>query len=118
MGALEKEAKNKDKAQAKVDRERAKLAQIEKDRNEAEKRLNGTKALDDLTEQESALKGQNEEDQAIIQDDNTSPSEREAAEARVAERNGSSLVCELRLRKEKLACLSEKGSARSSKNMV
>ena len=81
MGALEKEAKNKDKAQAKVDRE------IEKDRNEIEKRLNSTKILDELKEQESKLKGQNKEDQAIIQDDNTSPSEREAAEARVAERN-------------------------------
>ncbi len=87
MGALQKEAKNKDKAHAKVDRERAKLAQIEKDRNEIEKRLNNTKAIDELKEQESELKGQNEEDQAIIQDDNTSPSEREAAEARVAERN-------------------------------
>ena len=87
LGALQKGAKNKDKAQAKVDRERAKLAQIEKDRNEIEKRLNSTKAIDELKEQESELKGQNEEDQAIIQDDNTSPSEREAAEARVAERN-------------------------------
>ena len=87
LGALQKEAKNKDKAQAKVDRERAKLTQIEKDRNEIEKRLNSTKAIDELKEQESELKGQNEEDQAIIQDDNTSPSEREAAEAMVAERN-------------------------------
>ena len=86
--ALQKEAKNKDKeARAKVNRERAKLAQIEKDRNEIEKRLNNTKAIDELKEQESELKGQNEEDQATIQDDNTSPSEREAAEARVAERN-------------------------------
>ena len=87
LGELQKEAKNKDKAQAKVDRERAKLAQIEKDRNKIEKRLNNTKAIDELKEQESELKRQNEEDQAIIQDDNTSPSEREAAEARVAERN-------------------------------
>ena len=39
LGALQKEAKNKDKAQAKVDRERAKLAQIEKDRNEIEKKV-------------------------------------------------------------------------------
>ena len=74
-------------AQAKVDRERSKLAQIEKDRNEIIERLNSTKAVDELKEQESELKRQNEEDQATIQDDNTSPSEREAAEARVAERN-------------------------------
>ena len=55
MAALEKGAKNKEKAQPRVDRERAKLAQIEKERNEIE--------------------------------ENTTPSEREAAEARVAERN-------------------------------
>ena len=43
--------------------------------------------MDDLKEQEIKLKHQNEEDQAIIQDENTSPSEREAAGARVAVRN-------------------------------
>ena len=87
MASLEKEAKNKEKAQARVDRERAKLAQIEKERNEIEERLNNTKALDELKERENDLKRQNEEDQKIIQDENTSPSEREDAEARVAERN-------------------------------
>ena len=85
--SLEKEAKNKEKAQARVDRERAKLSQIEKERNEIEERLNNTKALDELKERENDLKRQNEEDQKIIQDENTSPSEREAAEERVAERN-------------------------------
>ena len=84
--SLEKEAKNKEKAQARVDRERAKLAQIEKERNEIEERLNSTKALDELKERQNALKRQNEEDQKIIQDENTSPSEREAVEERVAER--------------------------------
>ena len=87
MASLEKEAKNKEKAQARVDRERAKLAQIEKERNEIEERLNNTKALDELKERENDLKRQNEEDQKIIQDENTSSSEREAAETRVAERN-------------------------------
>ena len=85
--SLEKEAKNKEKAQARVNRERAKLSQIEKERNEIEERLNKTKALDELKEQKNDLKRQNEEDQKIIQDENTTPSEREAAEARVAERN-------------------------------
>ena len=84
--SLEKEAKHKEKAQARVDRERAKLAQIEKERNEIEERLNSTKALDELKERQNALKRQNEEDQKIIQDENTSPSEIEAAEERVAER--------------------------------
>ena len=87
MASLEKEAKNKEKAQARVDREKTKLAQIEKERNEIEERLNNTKALDELTERENELKRQNEDDQKIIQDENTTPSEREAAEARVAERN-------------------------------
>ena len=45
------------------------------------------KALGELKERENDLKLQNEEDQKIIQDENTSPSERQAAEGRVAERN-------------------------------
>ena len=84
---LKKTQKNKEKTKAKVDREKVKLAQIEKERNEIEERLNNTKALDELKERENDLKRQNEEDQAIIQDENTTPSEREAAEARVSERN-------------------------------
>jgi len=52
-----------------------------------EERYNQTKTLDDLKEQESELQRQNEEDEAIIEDENASPSEREAAEGRVAERN-------------------------------
>ena len=87
IDALEKLTKNKEKAQRKVDIERAKLAKKERERNLMEERLNSAKPLDDLKEQESELKRQNEEDQAIIQDENTSPSERGAAEARVAERN-------------------------------
>ena len=87
MASLEKMVKNKEKIKASVDIERAKLAQIEKERNEIEERLNNTKALDELKERENDLKRQNEEDQAIVQDENTTPSEREAAEARVADRN-------------------------------
>ena len=87
VSALEKIAKNREKAQKKVDLERAKLDKKERERNLIEERLNSTKPLDDLNEQESDLKRQNEEDQAIIQDENASPSERQAAEERVAERN-------------------------------
>ena len=43
--------------------------------------------MDDLKEQERELQRQNEEDQEIIQDENASPSDKEAAEDRVAERN-------------------------------
>ena len=49
--------------------------------------LISTKTLDELNEQEAELQRKNAEDQAIINDENTSPSEREAAEGRVAERN-------------------------------
>jgi len=72
--------------------------------------------LDDLKEQESELQRQNEEDQAIIQDENASPFEKEAAEGRVAERTRRSRVCKLRLWKGKGGGLSWKGSRRSSKN--
>ena len=60
---------------------------MEKKRNEIEERLNSTKPLEELKERESELRRQNEEDQAIIQDENVFPSDREAAEARVVERN-------------------------------
>ena len=65
VAALDKIAKNKEKAQRKVDRERAKLAEKERERNLIEERLNSTNPLDDLKERESELKRQNEEDQAI-----------------------------------------------------
>ena len=87
IAALGKLAKNKEKAQKRVDIQRAKLDEKERERNLIEERLNSTKPLDDLKEQEIELNRQNEEDQAIIQDENASPSERQAAEERVDERN-------------------------------
>jgi len=85
--ALEKQAKNKEKEEAKVERLRASLVAKESKRNTLEEGLNQTKPLDDLKEQESELQCQNEEDQAIIQDENPSPSDKEDARERVAERN-------------------------------
>jgi len=87
LDSLTKKARNREKEQAKVDRLRASLAAKESETNAMEERLNQTKPLDDLKEQESELQRQNEEDQAIIQDENASPSDKEAAEGRVAERN-------------------------------
>ena len=84
---LEKQTKKKVELQRKVDRDQARLDEIERERNLIEERLSGTKALNELKERESELKRQNEEDQAIAQDENAFPSDREAAEARVAERN-------------------------------
>ena len=57
-----------------------------------EERFNRIQPLDGLKERESELQLQNEEDRVLIQDDNTSPSDIEAAEARVAERN-EELAC-------------------------
>jgi len=87
LDSLTKQAKNREKEQAKVDRLMASLAAKESETNAMEERYNQTKPLDDLKEQESELQRQNEEDQAIIQDENASLSEKEAAEGRVAERN-------------------------------
>jgi len=77
----------REKEQAKVDRLRASLAAKESETNAMEERLNQTKPLDGLKDQESELQHQNEEDQAIIQVENASRSEKEAAEGRVAERH-------------------------------
>ena len=87
VAALEKQAKNREKAKEKVSREKAKLDEVVKKRNLIEERLNSTKPPDDLNERESELRRQNADDQAIIDATDTSPSDREAAEARVEERN-------------------------------
>jgi len=88
VAVLEKQAKNKQKVEEKVSRERGKLDEIVKKRNLVEEQLNSTKPLDELNQREAELLQQNAEDQAIIDVMDTSPSERQAAEARVEERNG------------------------------
>jgi len=55
LDPLTKQAKNREKEQAKVDRLRASLAAKESETNAMEERLNSTKPLDDLKEQESEL---------------------------------------------------------------
>ena len=52
-----------------------------------EKRLNSTRCFDVLKEQESNLFRLNEEDQAIINDDDAAEMDKEAAQARIAARN-------------------------------
>jgi len=93
--------KNREKEQAKVDRLRASFAAKESETNTMEERLNQTKMLDGLKEQESELKHQNKEDQAIIQYENASPSNIEAAGGRVAERNQELARLQTQLQKEK-----------------
>jgi len=51
------------------------------------KRNGSTKPFDELNEQEAELQRENDEAQAIIQDKNTSPSDKQAAEDRLADRN-------------------------------
>ena len=91
VAALEKLAKNTakniDKERDTANKLRKDIAEKERKRNDLEEGLNSTKTLDGLNEQEAELQRNNAEDQAIINDENTSPSEREAAEGRVAERN-------------------------------
>ena len=86
LAALEKLAKTKAKEQKSVDQLRASLAAKERERNTMEARLNDTRTLDELKEQEVELQRQNEEDQAVIDNEDTSPSDKQAAEERVAER--------------------------------
>jgi len=74
LDSLTKKTMAREKEQAKVDRLRASLAAKGSETNAMEERLNQTKLLDDLKEQESELQRQNEEDQTIIQDEKASPS--------------------------------------------
>ena len=84
--ALEKQVKTKAKEQTRINQLREKIAAKESERNLLEERLNDTRTLDELKEQEAELKCQNAEDQAIIDNADTSPSDRLAAEGRVEER--------------------------------
>ena len=88
LAGLEKQSKEKEKIQAKVDREKKKLYEMERmERNTIEERLNSTKRLDELEDDEGRLKRLNEEDQAIIDDVYASEFDKEAARERMAARD-------------------------------
>ena len=87
LAGLEKKAKDNEKIQAKVDREKKKLYEIERERNTIEERLNSTKLLDELEDDEARLKKLNEEDQAVIDDVNASEFDKDAARERIAARD-------------------------------
>lgn len=55
--------------------------------NALEDRMYSVKALDDLKEQESRLKQLNEEDQAIIEDEDAASLDKEGAQERIEARN-------------------------------
>ena len=86
VAALDKLAKTKTKEQTNVDQLRAKIAAKERERNTVQERFNDTRTLDELKEQEAELQRQNEEDQAVINNEDASPSDKLAAEGRVEER--------------------------------
>ena len=86
VAALEKQAKTKSKEQTRVNQLRASLAAKERERNTMEARLNDTRTFNELKEQEAELQRQNEEDQAVIDNEDASPSDKLAAEGRVEER--------------------------------
>ena len=73
--------------------EQAKNTQLEKEysavvkkRNETEAGLNRTKPLDELDERYETLKRENEEDQRVIDDENATSSDKQAAADRMEER--------------------------------
>ena len=79
--------KNLEKKRAEAEKLKVNLAVQEKVIKTLRKRLNTTKSLDDLNERAAELERETAEGRAIIADENTSPSERAAAEERVAGRD-------------------------------
>jgi len=59
----------------------------EKKEKYMEEGLNSTRTFDELREEEAELQRTNKEDQALIQEKNFSPSDKETAEGTVAERS-------------------------------
>ena len=90
---------------------------MERERNTIKERLNSTKRLDELGDDEGRLKRLNEEDQAIIDDATHQNSIKRPLEKGLRQEMKIFCGLKLRYRKEKISCLSEKGSSRSSKNM-
>ena len=82
--ALEKQRKTQ---QANVAKLKAQIATKTKERNKLQAGLDSTKPLDELKQQADELNQHITEDLRIVEDENTSPSEREAARERLAERN-------------------------------
>ena len=78
----------------KVAQEKGKEAELqtqisvsEHTRDTLEARLNATKSLDDLRERDAELERKNNEDRQILDDENATSSEKEAARERIEERN-------------------------------
>ena len=87
LAKLEKQLKKTKGVKDEVARERKKLNEMVEKRNQVEERLNNTKPLGELNSREAELQQQNAQDQEIIDAAETPHSVRQAAEARVQERN-------------------------------
>ena len=84
VAALEKQRKTQ---QANVAKLKAQVATKTKERNKLQAGLDSTKTLDELKQQADELNRHITEDLRIVEDENTSPREREAARERLAVRN-------------------------------
>ena len=84
---MEKKDKEIDKLKADIDKRTSRLSKIKSEKAAKERRFFKTQTLETIEEKEEELRKQNQEDQEIIKDENIFPSDREAAELRIAERN-------------------------------
>jgi len=87
LASLQKQAKNIDKMRSDIVGLGTRISETEREKNAIQEGLNQTKTMEELKERESEMLRQKAEDQAIMQDENSSPSEKEAAQGREAERN-------------------------------
>ena len=83
---LQKNYEDGQKKSVQIGKLQTSLLEEEEKRDFFERRLNSTRSFDTLKEQESHLKQLNDEDRAIINDENALSFEKEAAEERVAAR--------------------------------
>ena len=79
-------AKERGKLQKDVDKLQTTYSAKVKERNEIEAGLNRTKTLSEMEERYETLKRANEKDQRVIDDENATSSDKQAAEARMEER--------------------------------
>ena len=85
LAQLRKQAKQADKIRTEVDKLVRETRGLETRKNELAAKKDALKPLDELKQQAEELETRITEDKRVIEDENTSPSERAAAEARVAE---------------------------------
>ena len=85
LAQLRKLAKQDDKIRTEVDKIMRERRELETRKNELAAKKDALKPLDELKQQAEELETRITEDKRVIEDENTSPSERAAAEARIAE---------------------------------